>query len=165
MKKIIAFMLIFAVCVSLMSCVADTENTDTPEDKETVSQTENTKDSVLLDKLEEWVNTTQPGTAGTSLKAITAAKDIVEWAKNTVPGKETMIATVTEFMENCEYKDEAIDAFNAMKNVFKKITDGTVTDLMDKIDFDISDFEIDAQIKENISLLFDAIEEYINQQE
>lgn len=165
MKKIIAFMLIFAVCVSLVACIADTEDTDEPNSTESVSQIEIKLDSILLDKLDEWVNITQPGTAGTSLKAITAVKDIVEWAKKTVPDKETMIATVTEFMENCEYRDEAIDAFNAMKNVFEKITDGTVADLMDKADFDISDFEIDAQIKENISLLFDAIEEYINQQE
>ena len=163
MKKIIAFMLIFAVCVSLVACVADTESTDEPDNKEFVSQTEIKQDSVLLDKLEEWINITQPGTAGTNLKAVDAVKDIVAWAQSNVPDKETMIATVTEFMENCQYKDEAIDALNCMKTVYEKITDGTISDFIEGMEFDVSSFEIDANVKENIRLLFDTIEEYINQ--
>ena len=163
MKKIISFIIAIAICLSLTACITD--NTNAQNNKEPVSQIEITPDNALLDKLDEWVNITQPGTAGSSLKAINAVKDIIIWAQNNIPEKEIVIATVEEYLENCEYKDEAIDAFNYMDNIFEKITDGTITDFIDGIDFDISSFETDTNVKENIKLLFDAVEQYIDKQQ
>ena len=122
-------------------------------------------DSTLLNKLDQWVNITQPGTAGTSLKAVAAVKDMIIWAQGNTINKETVAATIAEYMENCEYKDEATDAFISMENVFDKIADGTISDLIDGMEFEPADFETDANADDNIRMVFDAIEAYINLQE
>ena len=164
MKKFISIILVFTLCLSLVACAVNTENTDA-DSKEPVLQNQATCDSVLLDKLDEWVNTTQPGTAGSSLKAFNAMKDVVIWAQNNAPDKETIVATVEEYLENCPYKDEAVDAFISMKNIFGKITDGTIQDMMDGIEVDMSNYEVDAEMEENIRMLFSAVEEYVNKQQ
>ena len=99
MKKIISYIAVFTLCLFLAGCNAAAKI------EESSSQIENNFDIALMDKLEEWVNITQPGTAGTSLKAFTAAKDVLTWAKDNIADKETVKATVKEFLENCEYKD------------------------------------------------------------
>ena len=164
MKKFISIILVFALCLSLVACAVNTENTDA-DSKEPVLQNQATCDSVLMDKMDEWVNTTQPGTAGSSLKAFNAMKDVIIWAQNTVPDKETIVATVEEYLENCPYKDEAVDAFISMKNIFEKITDGTIDDMLEGIEFNIPGFETDSKICDNIRVLFSAVEEYVNKQQ
>ena len=100
MKKIISLIAVIAVCVALTGCKATANNNSIPKDENASSQLEEKYDSKLMNKLEEWVNTTQPGTAGTSLKAFAAAKDVLAWAKDNIADKETIKATVKEFLEN-----------------------------------------------------------------
>ena len=164
MKKIIYFIALIAVCMSLMSCAAESTNTDI-ENKGPVSQVTEVYDSTLLNKLDQWVNITQPGTAGTSLKTVAAVKDMIIWAQENTIEKETVAATIVEYLKNCEYKDEATDAFISMENVFDKIADGTISDLIDGMEFEPADFETDAKAYDNIRMVFDAIEAYINPQE
>ena len=155
MKKIMSYIAVFTLCLLLMGCSAEAKI------EELSSQIEKNFDVALMDKLEEWVNITQPGTAGTSLKAFAAAKDVLAWAKDNIADKETIKATVKEFLENCEYKDEALDALHSVEYVFEKVADGTAADLMASAGFKTEDFKIDRETADNIRLLFDAIEECI----
>ena len=155
MKKIISYMAILTLCLLLLGCTAEAKT------EESSSQIEKNYDVTLMNKLEEWVNITQPGTAGTSLKAFTAAKDVLAWAKYNIADKETIKATVIEFLENCEYKDEALDALHSVEYVFEKVADGTAADLMASAGFKTEDFKIDRETADNIRLLFDTIEECI----
>ena len=155
MKKIIPYIAILTLCLLLLGCNAEAKT------EESSSQIEKNYDIALMSKLEEWVNTTQPGTAGTSLKAFAAAKDVLTWAKDNIADKETIKATVKEFLENCEYKDEALDALHSVEYVFEKVADGTAADLMASAGFKTEDFKIDRETADNIRLLFDAIEECI----
>ena len=142
----------------MVACSPGSETPDTQNNQPA------TIDSVLMDKMDEWVNTTQPGTAGSSQKAFLAVKDLIIWALDNAPSKETIILTVEEYMEGCEYKDEAADAFLSMKYVFEKITDGTIDDILEGIEFNIPGFETDSKICDNIRVLFSAVEEYVNKQ-
>ena len=155
MKKIMSYIAVFTLCLLLMGCNAEAKT------EESSSQIEKNFDVALMDKLEEWVNITQPGTAGTSLKAFAAAKDVLTWAKDNIADKETVKATVKEFLENCEYKDEALDALHSVEYVFEKVADGTAADLMASAGFKTEDFKIDRETADNIRMLFDAIEECI----
>ena len=155
MKKIMSYIAVLTLCLLLLGCSAEAKI------EESSSQNEKNYDVTLMNKLEEWVNTTQPGTAGTSLKAFAAAKDVLTWAKDNIADKETVKATVKEFLENCEYKDEALDALHSVEYVFEKVADGTAADLMASAGFIVEDFKIDQKTAENIRMLFDAIEEYI----
>ena len=155
MKKIISYIAVLTMCLLLLGCTAEAKI------EESSSQIEKNYDVTLMNKLEEWVNTTQPGTAGTSLKAFTAAKDVLTWAKDNIADKETVKGTVKEFLENCEYKDEALDALHSVEYVFEKVADGTAADLMASAGFKVEDFKIDQETAENIRILFDAIEECI----
>ena len=159
MKKLISIIMFLTLCFSMVACSSGSETPDTQNNQPA------TIDSVLMDKMDEWVNTTQPGTAGSSLKAFNAMKDVVIWAQNNAPDKETIVATVEEYLENCPYKDEAVDAFISMKNIFGKITDGTIQDMLEGIEIDISNYEVDAEMEENIRMLFSAVEEYVNKQQ
>lgn len=155
MKKMISYIAVFALCLSLLGCTAEAKI------EESSSQIEKTYDIVLMDKLEEWVNITQPGTAGTSLKAFSAAKDVLAWAKDNIADKETVKATVAEFLENCDYKDEALAALHSVEYIFEKVADGTAADLLASAGFKVEDFKIDQKTADNIRLLFDAVEECI----
>lgn len=157
MKKIISYIAILALCLLLLGCNAEAKT------EVSSSQIEKNYDVTLMSKLEEWVNTTQPGTAGTSLKAFAAAKDVLAWAKDNIADKETVKATVKEFLENCEYKDEALDALHSVEYVFEKVADGTAADLMASAGFKVEDFKIDQKTAENIRMLFDALEEYLTE--
>ena len=157
MKKIMSYIAVFTLCLLLMGCSAEAKI------EESSSQIEKNFDVALMDKLEEWVNITQPGTAGTSLKAFAAAKDVLTWAKDNIADKETVKATVKEFLENCEYKDEALDALHSVEYVFEKVADGTAADLMASAGFKTEDFKIDRETADNIRLLFDALEEHLTE--
>ena len=155
MKKTALYIVFFMFCLSLFGCstTAKAENTS--------SHIETNYDVSLMEKLEEWVNITQPGTAGTSLKAFSAAKDMMTWAENNIADTETIKATVEEFFKNCNYKDEALDALHSVEYVFEKVADGTAADLMASAGFKAEDFKIDRKTADNIRLLFDAVEECI----
>ena len=157
MKKIISYISILTLCLLLLGCNAEAKT------EVSSSQIEKNYDVTLMKKLGEWVNTTQPGTAGTSLKAFAAAKDVLAWAKDNISDKETVKATVKEFLVNCEYKDEALDALHSVEYVFEKVADGTAADLMASAGFKTEDFKIDQKTAENIRMLFDALEEYLTE--
>lgn len=164
MKKFIYFITLITVCISLVSCGTEPPVTNAGN-KEPVSQTADISDGGLPEKLDEWVNIIQPGTAGSSMKAIAAVKDMITWAESCTPDKDAVAAAVKEYLDSCEYRDEATDAFISMKDIFDKITGGTITELIDGMEYDSADFETDAKSAENIRIVFDAIEEYTNRQE
>ena len=115
---------------------------------------------MLLEKMNDWLNTTQPGTAGTSLKAVNAFKDMLEWVKDNTPNEETIAKTVQEFFETSEMKEEAKEAFDSMKSVFDSLNDGTAKDLIESAGALIEDFEIESAVSETIKNIFSAVEEY-----
>ena len=154
MKKTIIFLAVFIVCFSAAQARKEPE----PVKENTI--TESGTDLILLEKMNDWLNTAQPGTAGTSLKAVNAFKDMLEWVKDNTPDEETIAKTVQEFFETSEMKEEAKQAFDSMKSVFDSLKDGTAKDLIESAGALIEDFEIDSSVSQTIENIFSAVDKY-----
>lgn len=163
MKRFTALVLAVIMALAATGC-STAENADggSPADQSQIvtseKQQETTVDKALLQLLEDRVNTTQPGTAGTGLKAVKAAKDILTWAKENMPETEVLQKTVQQFFENSEYKDEAIAAFDSISYIFDALADGKAEDLLNSVGLSMEDFEISPEVKANIEKLIDEIE-------
>ena len=155
MKKIFYVVLALILCFSASAC-----SKKEPEPVKENTITESGTDLMLLEKMNDWLNTTQPGTAGTSLKAVNAFKDMLEWVKDNTPDEETIAKTVQEFFETSEMKEEAKQAFDSMKSVFDSLKDGTAKDLIESAGALIEDFEIDSSVSQTIENIFSAVDKY-----
>ena len=163
MKKLTALILAVIIVLAATGC-STAEKTDSgslanqSQNTNSEKQQETTVDKDLMQLLEDRVNTTQPGTAGTGLKAVTAAKDILSWAKGNMPDTEVLQKTVQQFFENSEYKDEAIAAFDNISYIFDALADGKAEDLLNSVGLSMEDFDISPEVKANIEKLIEEIE-------
>ena len=165
MKKLTALILALVMTLSIAGCTADNkpDNSQSSDLSQTItdeSKPEINTDPNLLQLLEDLVNTTQPGTAGTGLKAVKAAKDLLDWAKDNIPEPEVISKTVEQFFEDFEYKEEAVEAFDSICHIFDELANGKAEDLLNSVGLSMEDFEISPEVKENIEKLMDEIELY-----
>ena len=166
MKKIFAIIMTAVMAFSIVACSVPEADSQPESSQDISSENRQTQtDNDLLQLLEDRVNTTQPGTAGSGLKAVYAAKDILAWMKENMPEPEVLKATVKEFFENFEYKEEAMEAFDNISYIFDALADGKARDLLNSVGLSLEDFEISPEVKENIEKLIDEIKQYNSQQE
>ena len=163
MKKLAVFAAVIVFCLSVIACSQENEekNSGLSDGSPAVTAGSENIDYELLEILENRVNTTQPGTAGTTLKAVYAAKDILDWLKENKPQRNTVKETVCFFIENCEYREEAMQAFDSITHIFNMLNEGKVQDLLDNAGVDAADFKVSPQIKQQIDSLTNAISEYL----
>ena len=116
MKKLIAVLLAVSICFSLAGCKQDTPpaggGTGGRPAQSTEEQQETPRyDVELYALLEKLVETVQPGTAGSSLKAVYAAKDLLDWVKENRPQPQTVADTVADTATESRSASRA-DSFN-----------------------------------------------------
>jgi hypothetical protein len=123
-----------------------------------VEQTPAEPDEALASKLQEWVNIAQPGTAGSSMKAVSAAKEMLSWAKESELEYESISSTIKKYFAENESADEAKEALSNIKNIFDNIADGSIETLLENEEVNIEEFEMDEKASGNIKSLFEAFE-------
>lgn len=164
MKKFFGIAIAMCLALSLVACSAAAQQRDNSQSSESRVQTVEDYSRELYTKLEELVKTVQPGTAGSSLKAIYAAKDLLSWAADNMPDRAEIETTVKYFFENSEYSAEVRQAFESISEVITTVTESeTAQALLDTVGMAIEDFEAPQEVMDNINMLIAEINEYCGQ--
>ena len=171
MKKLISIILAASICLSLVACGTESQSDsvnsgDEPVVSETISDDTPEYNAYLLTALENAVNTAQPGTAGSSLKTVYAARDLLRWLKENKPDIEEIAATVEYLFENSEYADEAAEAFETIESVFKTLLESdTAQQLLDMVQMKMSELDLSDEVMQYVDRLFAEIDKYTRQSE
>lgn len=110
MKRIIAFVLLAAMLISLTACGAH-------------SQEETTEQEKLIAILDDAVANIHPGTAGSMLRAIKVAVALIKFAGKTDMTKQEAAKTVTEWMaeQSAENQDVIREQLQEVGEAYGKI--------------------------------------------
>lgn len=169
MKKLIAVLLAVSICFSLAGCKQDTPPAGGGTGGRPAHSTEEQQETPRYDVelyalLEKLVETVQPGTAGSSLKAVYAAKDLLDWVKENRPQPQTVADTVAYFYENSGLAEEAARAFGYIRDVFTSLLESdTAKSLLDMVGMAIEDFEVPQEVTERIDNILTEAEKYYNE--
>ncbi|MBQ8604447.1 MAG: hypothetical protein IJ410_06365 [Oscillospiraceae bacterium] len=186
MKKIIAFIICISLCAGLAACSTASGNlsvssrpaesggavpqvtatptpTSTPADLQTPTHVPvQTVSDELMQLMENVIITAAPGTAGSSLKAVTAACDMVNWMAVNHPDAETIQLTVDGFMTTYTDKEEALWAFDLVESVYIQMkTDSAAMDsLLEDSGLAAEDFVITEDSMTATGRFFAAVDKY-----
>ncbi len=186
MKKLIAFVLSVIFCLSFAACgntrgalednsaqtpPASSQPAVSPQPRQTATPEATTPqpdnsyipavNEELLHIMESVINTAAPGTAGSSLKAVYAARDLSRWMSANRPDSETIKLTVAQFFTDYSDDEEALWAFENIDGVFLSLTDGdTVEKVLQNTDITIEDFSITKEGMAAVNTLLEEIDKY-----
>lgn len=162
MKKLVVLLMILCLGCMFVACGgnADVEENNTSQEEEMQQEEQAEYDQFLLSALRSWVNTTQPGTAGTSLKAVAATKDMLLWAEGNALDEMMIVNTVTYFLAQGENALEAQEAFGEIANVIAALEAGTAEDLLADAGFGAEDFTFNDEILAPIKVILQTVAQF-----
>ncbi len=191
MKKLFAFVLSVIFCLSFAACgntrgalednsartlPASSQPAASPQPRQTATpettappaatpQPDNScvpaVNEELLRLMEDVINTAAPGTAGSSLKAVYAARDLSRWMSANRPDSETITLTVAQFMKDCSDGEEAMWAFEGVSRVFLSLAEGASADgILADADVTMEDFHISPEGMTAVNCFLSEIDKY-----